>query len=215
MGRRIEGDALTSLGRALGLTGSGVSVTELQDATLEQVIDVQPIVRRSRTLAGTEGIITGSLVAIHAGAGTILVFLNPYAVAAADIVAPYPTPLPVEFELWLLAASVVRASGTGTFNGTLEIATNLSGFGRDSTGAATAGGPIIVASWGSAVSRGNQTIGLVDGGGSMAPIGLRLPRMGGFGQLLMFRSTASALATFACNMQLGVFPIALGQDAQV
>jgi len=217
VGRPIEGDALTALDKALGLTGKATAVAELQDATLEQVIDVSPVVRRSRSLAGSQGIIYGVLQNVHAGSGTLVSVVNPLLVDTADVVAPYPTPMPPELDVWYLGCTVVRDSGTGTFEGLLEIQDTNAGWGRDDSG-----GPVtavatrtIVAVWSAIRASAGAEFGTL--GGQLQAYdqnnAMRIPRGGT--PVFAFRSNASAIATYACFIRLGIFPSSLGQDAAV
>lgn len=216
MGRPIEGDALTSMDRALGLTGSGTAVAELQDATLEQVIDVGPIVRRSRTLAGSQGIFYGILQNIHAGAGTVFTVVNPLAIAVADVVPPYPTPMPPDFDLWYYGCTVVRESGTGTFEGMFELQDTNDGWGRDSAGDPVPGATrTILAVWSAISSTAGVDYGRLGPNiqGYDQLNAMRIPQGGT--PFFFFRSTASALSTYTCFIRLGLFPASLGQDAAV
>jgi len=213
MTKKITSDALESLNKSLGLTGSSaVAGTELMDSRVFQTVDILPVVRRSRTLSGSQGIFSGAFRNEHTDAQSLVTSVNPYDIASSNTIAPYPTLIKPQFDLWLLAASVVRNTGGGTFTGTLEIAPNSAGWGESDDGSPAAFASLIVASWKEVVTRGGTTVCLIDGGNTLARIGLRLPRIGGVGQLVKFRSTSSLTSTYTCILQIGMFPVGFGQD---
>jgi len=215
MGRPIKSDALTELDAALGLTGSGTAVAELQDATVEQVMELTAIVRRSRTLAGTQGIFTGTIHNIHVGAQSRTTSVDPYAVTAG-VIAPYTNPIPRGLDVWLFGCSMARISGTGTINASLDIGTSLSGWGIDSAGAAVTLQTTQIANWDTITTYG----GFASGGLSTdlhvyTKIGLRLPQVAGQGTALIFRTASSATSTYALSLHMGLFAASLGQDVAV
>jgi len=214
--KRVDSQALVFANRALGISGTGPSgPTEFVDGTLDQVIDVASIVRRGRTFAGTSGVFTGLLQTVHAGAGTLGTAVNIYNVATGGI-APFPSPIPASFDVWLLSATTRFRSGTGTFEGVLEIdyPASSQGFGVDDSGVAVVGVNASVVAWWDAINLVNTTFGVLNGArGPYAHLGIRLPHHPD--TRLVFRSIASALATFDCQVILGVFPVALGQDGIV
>jgi len=215
MGKPIDSDALTELDRALGLTGAGTAVAELQDATVEQVMELTAIVRRSRTLAGTQGIFTGTIHNVHSGSGSLTTAVDPYAVTAG-VIAPYTNPIPRGLDVWLYGCSIARISGTGTFDGSLDIGTSISGWGISSAGAGVTLQTTQIANWDTLTSYG----GFVAGGLSTdlhvyTKIGLRLPQVAGQGTAIILRTTASAAATYALSLHMGLFPAGLGQDVAV
>ncbi len=217
MVKRIDSDALELVNLALGLTGAGAPVTELQDGVVDQVIDVTPVARRSRTLRPNDGIFVGIMRNVHSGAGSLLGTSNPYEMGAALVISPYPSPVPKQFDLWLLGASVNFASGTGTFTGALTITyrSPQQGWGETNGGAfVIASVEVPVAHWDTVVTEGAIVFaGLSGDRGPHAHIGIRLPRHPD--TAIRFRSTASAAATFDCQVVLGMFPASLGQDGLV
>lgn len=209
--KKIDSDALDILTKALGLTGRGAPITELLDSTVDQTLDVVPIVRRGRTLAGTQGLFTGIIRNIHAAANSIETGINPYTFGATGLISPYPNPVPPQFDIWLLGAILTRVSGSGTIRAILDAQYNTQGFGIDSAGAAVvATNTMVLAHWDAFVSEG--IVFGVTAGGELAymPINLRLPFTGSPG--LALRSTSSAAITIDCQILMGLFPVALGQD---
>lgn len=214
MTKIVDSDALAFVTRALGLTGAGAATTELIDGTVDQVLDIVPLVRRGRTFASTQGIFTGILQNVHTDAESLLTSVDPYEFGATGLVAPWPSPVPPQFDIWLLGAVVRRESGSGTFTGILETHIAVQGWGIDDSGVAvvsTLGFPIV--RWDAVVT---ETIVFgVTAGGELpyAPIGMRLPRSGE--STLAFRSTSSLTSTYSCQVVLGLFPVSLGQDGMV
>lgn len=198
------------MNRALGLTGAGAPITEMQDGHLEQVIDVAPIVRRGRTITVTGGIFTGILQNVHGAANTVTSQETPFDIAVGRI-SPFPTPLPRGFDLWLLAASVRRVSGTGAVSGLLSMDPlgASQAFGINSAGVAVvAQSRFFLVAWEQLQSMPSDDVGLDFTGQSYVKIGTRLLR----GCNLLFTTTSAAATTLRCELLLGLFPIALGQD---
>jgi len=211
--KKIDSGALELANAALGLTGtSAVARTEFEDGQLVQQLDVKSIIRRSRTLGTTGGLVNFLIRNIHAGAGTISTAITPFLLGPTGLRGPMVSPIPKRFDLWLLNATLRQVSGTGTLSGALFIDfpfDNL-GFGIDSAGTAVvASDDVCVAFW-DAVTTETLEFGLLQAGGVVAKINLRLPT----NPLtrITFSTTASALATFDVNMRLGLFPVTLGQD---
>lgn len=210
--KKIDSQALGILNKAFGLFGRGSPATELTDGIVDQVVDVAPIVRRSRTQARSEGLYTALLRNVHSGAQSRTAVLSPFNASAATVVAPYPSPFPEAFDLWLLSTFVQQLSGTGTFSGALRVTVPPSKMGLQTIGApATAS--MQVAFWDTVVTE-NTTFAVKSGQTEpMQKIGMRVPRTPT--TTLTFASTSSATATFDCFCILGVFPVGLGQDVVV
>lgn len=209
--KKIDSDALGTLTRALGLTGAGSPITELADGVVDQALDVSPIVRRGRTLAGTEGNVIFRLRNGHTGATSTTTTINPFALAAGQI-APYPANLPLQFDLWLLSASLRRTSGTGTLSGALFINLPAAIIGVSVQGASALAAGITshaLAHWDAIVSE-NIDFGITDTGGPWVKIGMRLARS--ITTQIVFATTSSATSSYDLLLNMGVFPISLGQD---
>jgi len=215
--KKIDSDALGVLNKSLGLTGAGSPITELTDGIVDQSLDIVPAVRRGRTLAGSGGIFTAILKNTHAGADTQLSQAFPYEVVPADVRAPYPTPMPAQFDIWLLSAAVRQTDGASTVSAGLFILypTAQIGWGEDEAGAPVVADALMnVAFWDSGRGVGALSIAIAGGSGQgLMVINTRLPRSPNL--QLQFRSTSSAITTFHCDIILGVFPIALGQDGRL
>ena len=217
MPRDIDSDALTSLNRVLGIAGSrlGAQTTELDDGNLTQVLDVNEIVRRSRTLQDFDGIYFGVIRNVHAGAGELITSVDPYALPVGA--GPgFPTNITAQtgLELWLIGASLYRISGTGTLDGaTLELIFDSpqQAFGVDDSGAAVATtGGIPLAHWDSILTTITSNPGITEQGEVYIPMGIRLARAS-IG-LRFISDVAGAAATMQTNIILGLFPAGLGQD---
>ena len=217
--KTIDSDALSILTKALGLTGAGSPITEIADGVVDQALDVVPIVRRSRTLAGSEGLFTAIISNIHGAANTITTTIDPHRPGSALVVAPFPDVVPPEFDLWLLTATLRRESGTGTVNATLGF---QPGAQQQAWGVTDGGVQVVqqdlqvIAYWNTLVTS-NTTFGYLSGTSPpLIPIGMRLPRgSGAFPPTLRFVSAASAIATYNLSLNFGLFPVSLGQDGLV
>ena len=216
MVKLIDSDALEILTKSMGLTGAGAQQTELLDGIVEQNLDVVPIVRRGRTQAGKDGVYSATMRTNHTGAVTVTNTVEPYAVGTVAVVAPYPNPVPPLFDIWLLQASVRQVSGTGTVSATLSVRyPGQQGWGINETGLTQilVAQPHRLAHWDTVVSVGTNFAVLAGSAQPTANIGLRLAR-GGATELI-FVVVSSATSAWDCQLTLGVFPVALGQDGIV
>ena len=219
MTKRIDSDALTILTKALGLTGAGAPITELNDGVVDQALDVVPIVRRSRTLGVSQGLYTAIISNIHTAGDTRTEQLDPYRPGTALVIAPFPAVIPPQFDLWLLTATLRRQSGTGTVNATLAFqpGAHEQAWGVNDAGAAVVQQDMqVIAYWNTLVTS-NTTFGYLSGTSPpLVQIGLRLPRgTAAFPPALRFVSAASAIATYNVSLNFGLFPVSLGQDGLV
>lgn len=205
------------MNKALGIAGSGDSQTELLDGTVDQVLDVGQIARRGGTLAGTEGIFRCILRNVHAGAGDIFSSWQPYLPGETGLIAPYPTPVPDDLDVWLLGASVESVSGGGSLVGAaLRLTQIQQGFGIDDSAAAVVSNSVFTVAW------WNTHIGILappfmatQSLQPFKPINLRIPRKGAIASpFLSFGSQSDGINTFDCVMMMGLFPVALGQDGR-
>ncbi len=220
MSKVIDSQALSVLQKALGLTGVGAQLTELMDSTVEQVLDITPVVRRGRTLAASQGIFRGVLRLTHTDAEDQQATWTPYTEVATNVVAPYITPVPEQFDIWLLSASLRRNSGTGTISAGLELTNTRQGFGIDDGGAFFANNSTMpLAYWDTLVVTATQTFGVTGGAEHREPwkkIMLRIPReanAAGQNVGIRFGNTSSATSVYHCVILFGIFPVSLGQDA--
>lgn len=209
--KKINSQMLESLNKALGLSGRGSQATELTDGIVDQVIDVLPVVRRSRTFAQTDGIFYALLRNVHAAADSRAVSLFPYAPTTTAL-PPYPAPMPRDFDVWLLSSAIRQSAGAGTLSGSLRISAPAELMGLSTLGTPI-GSTTNVAFWDTLVTEG-VTFGILAAEPKpVQKIGLRLPRA--TTTELIFASTSSAATTFDCICMLGVFPVGLGQDVLV
>jgi len=211
---RMKSQALGTIKRALGLSGPESQTTEFHDGILEQTFDVTSSVRRGNTLGVTEGIFTGALQNVHGAAETLIAQADVYALPGVTAIAPWPSPVPPGFDVWLLGAFVRQTLGAGTLDSLLLLQYGVQGFGiDDSDVAVTFNSEIPIARWDAVFTEGN-IFGLQNGGGGpFVHVGMRIPRANT--PVLSFRSTSSELATFTCQCIMGLFPAGLGQDALV
>ncbi len=218
----ISSDALTVMRKALGVgSGQASGRTELLSDTLDQVIDVNAIVRRSRALGAVNtGIFLCVMENTHLAANNQLSNVDPYNVTEANVTAPYPARMPDDLDIWLLGMGVTRLSGTGIGGMSLDYEPSVVGWGQDQAGApvvATAG-LMPLGLWDTVVAVAGATVEWLTLGGAgpvYTTLKIRLPRSRPPGATaLVFRSGTNAAAVFQLWMMLGVFPVGLGQDAQ-
>jgi len=218
MVRRLDSDALNVLTKSLGLTGAGAPLTELADGVVDQILSINEIARRGRTVAGSAGIYACMLQNVNTAAETILSTVNVYNVAAGAS-SIWPVPMPEQFDVWLLGASMRRQSGTGTIVSMLsmQIPARAQGFGIDDSGVAVAQvDPMGLAVWNSLITTSTIDGSRQGGIGPFAHLGIRIPRgTGASTGTLRFSTVSSATSTWNCNMMMGVFPVSLGQDGIV
>jgi len=208
----IDSDALGFLTKALGLTGRGSQVTELTDGVVDQALDVVPIIRRGRTLGKSEGLFIIRMRNDHSGAASVVATLNPYALAAGAV-APFPAPIPAQFDLWLLGASIRRTAGTGTLSAAL-----LGIFTAEILGVSVQGASALavgttthaLAFWDAVVSENIDFAILAGDRGPWKKLNCRLPRS--VSTQLRFATTSSATSTYDLLIWVGLFPVSLGQD---
>lgn len=214
--QRVDSDALSVVGDALGLAGTGQPVTELTDGMLEQVVDVGPLIRRGRTPSRSQGIFTGLIEHDHPGVGSLATTITPYQLAQTGLIPPFPSPIPRFFDLWLLSAHLLRTGGAATVTAAvfIDYADAQQAFGVDNAAAAVVGpnlGPL--AFWDTLVTQ-NITFGQDSVTGNLTwPLGIRLSRQND--TALIASSTASAAGVFHFHFVLGLFATGLGQDAVV
>lgn len=213
MVRKIDSDALGILTKSLGLTGPGEQGTELFDGTVDQTFDIKSVARRGRTQQPREGIYTATMRNSHTDAESITNVIDVYRVGTTLAVPPYPPIMPPQFDVWLLAASIRQASGTGTLSATMAMRfPGQQGWGIQS------GGQILVAQnhrlahWDAVVSDGTLFGVLAGSEQPTAYPRLRIPRGVQSDTEITFISTSSATSAFDLQLILGVFPVALGQD---
>ena len=181
------------------------------DGLVVQSLDIGSSVRRGRTLAGSDGYYAVVLRNIHAAANTVSSSERPFNPRSLPLNA-YPAVVPPQLDIWLIGASVVRISGTGTYACKLDIDTvpGQQGWGTDSANNA------VVSSLRQAIGVWDQVTTINDtfvtqaDGKPYLPIGIRLPRH--IDTLLVFSGVSSAAITVEAQIILGVFPVALGQD---
>ena len=215
MTKRIDSDALHILNRTLGMTGAGSPVTELADGVVDQMLEIGQIARRGRALGLGGGLFYPTIRNEHTDAESIRTNVDPYNVGTTIAVAPYPPIVPQQFDIYLIGASIRSAAGTasGMSQSTLsiEVPTPAEGWGTTDAGVAVlVAEPIRVAQW-TAMTTDGTSFGIRGvNRGPHQRIGYRLPRVPGM--FISFASVSTITVSVDCQMILGLFPVALGQD---
>lgn len=219
MPKEIDSQALGLLQKSLGLAGAGSAQTELLDSEVLQVLDVGVAARRGMTLAGSGGIYRGVLRNVHPGADTQQSHWLAYAAPTGSVQNAYPTPVPDNFDVWILSASVTRPSGSGNVEAALTLFNWRQGFGHENDETPVDDNiPVCVGFWDNVVAVVELII-LQRDGNPVVRLGYRIPRspddgtVGGTG--VRFASTTTAAAQYECQIIFGVFPVGLGQDALI
>jgi len=116
--------------------------------------------------------------------------------------------------VWLLGASVRQVSGTGTLNAALSmiVSTTQQGFGQDNGGSLILVAQRIRLAFWDAIGSDGTNFGILNELGTHKKLGIRLPRTT---TDLSFLVTSSATSAWDCQLLLGLFPVALGQDVVV
>lgn len=213
MSKEIDSAALSLLNRILGLAGGGGSpISLLDDYWVNQVIDIGPVVRRSRTIAPSEGIYGMRFFLTHAGADTQAAAVNPYAPGNLAMNG-YPAEVPEGYDAWLMG-------GYGTVDGaaaftSLQVGSEMPAIQFGASVLQTGGvGAAVQANFpylSSATVLNLAGIGIFFtnlAGETFLQCGYRLRR----GQNLFVRTVSSA--ALVCNFYaiIALLPSGLGQD---
>lgn len=221
MSREVNSSALGLINRALGIAGAGSPKTELIDRDINQILDVGRFVRRS-TIEWDRGYAV--LRIEHEAASLELgITADPYstqhAVAGDFSNPPYPHPVPTGSDFWLFGASVRLDTMNVLTNAALSLVvpspTNPQVFwgleNEDATEIVNlAGSTLVLANWTADV----DVAGIFNaqealGGRCYIPINRRIRR----GVTISYRSEVTAACITTCVMDVGLFPVGLGQDA--
>ncbi len=209
--KSVNSSALELLRKSYGLAGVGSGETALDDGRLDQVVDVNPIARRSMSDAGTSGIYQGlCLMTMPAGASTSTCWLAPYNVGTANL-PPWTSPIVDRLDIWCVGVGCALASGTASnfTNASIScyVPADHVGFAINNTAAPI--GPVPskfgLARW---EDMNTDGVGLQQNGQSWQPVGKRMRR----GELFQFDCTATNAVVVELTVQLAVQPVALGQD---
>lgn len=216
MTQDFDSAALELLNRAYGLAGGGAQRTFLQDDDIQQVMEVRPINRRSRT-PFLNGLFTAILRNVHpAAAGELRSFVNPYIVVNAH--NGFPDPVNQElFDIYFLGASAQVNGATAAASAAIAIDWPA---GIQGMSDLAAGGPINPADFTQGLfgwddfsfSTAAEGILCSDGSGNMWKDAARM-RLPHEAQLIFISETDAATArTFTAHLLFSIVPITSGQD---
>lgn len=218
MSKEVDSGALTLLNRMLGLAGQGSAQTLLEDGTLNQTLDVAATVRRSRTIAGSDGgLFSFSMENEHgAGATDRVTNVDVYGTGgtAENGVPPI---VPSDLEWFLLYAGLITTGGTSSLFtegvASLLFTPGMIGFSRQSSGGAASNAnldiPIPLGRWDLlSTADGSSGVGVQEDGAVMQRIGIRIRR----GSSIRFNSAAGGVVDVALVGVAALVPIVLGQD---
>lgn len=212
MGKEIDSAALTELNQVLGLAGSGGAPrTELEDGAVNLVLEILPIVRRSRAIPPSEGIFPILFLFTHAAANDQIRSIDPYA-PGTNAYPPYPGTVPDGFDYWVTGCGgrvSLAANFTNCVFATIVNGSNV-GIGLDQVGNMLGVGAryMPLASFNDAANLGGSDY-LTSEGLAYQHIGRRIRR----GDLLSFASTSSGVLDIYFMVMGCLLPSGLGQDA--
>ena len=210
--RLLKSQALGILNKAIGLSGgSGVGgETQLDDDNVSQVLATNDIIRRSLTLAGSDGIFLAITQNTHgAGSSTQIEVNRPQGLAHA----PYPAIIPDGLEVWVLGVCGFLVSGTAS-NFTdctchIQMPSVSQGMSSNQSGAQLgAVSTNLPIAFFDNIQAGSFDAAQLEDGGLYYPIKIRVRR----GSVIQFRSNATNAVVVQMNWLCGLFPIGLGQD---
>jgi len=205
--RQVTSQALDNINEVVGLGRGGAQLTQFEDGILQQTLVANDFIRRSKALGGSEGLFGLEMANVHAGATTISLNVDPYALTLGTEIPPYPTPVPRGFDFWLLDATVLT---TGA--GIITDADVHMTWPATKTAFLVAGSTFhAMAAW-----DGDAVVGTIarwmTANGEINTIrqrlGVRVPR----GATIGFGSAASAAGTATFQITCALLPAGLGQD---
>lgn len=211
MSKAVDSQALVGLNRILGLAGAGSTETFLEDGLLQQTYDVGDVVRRSRTQAGSAGWFYAMFKNTHAGAVGKQSTINPYATTVGQGLNSWQSPVEAGFDVWLMYATMQRASGGGLNAAVLMLvpSADMQCFGIDNVGSGvTSTTKMPVAFWDSVDSVTGEDFGLTESGEMVVNINKRIRR----GTTITYATDSAATAVFSMTAVFGLFPAGMGQD---
>lgn len=198
----FDGQGLQLVNKAFGLSGGQNSEVHYDEQTVQQTVDVVPLIRRGRLAIG-DGIWAATVANVHGGAGAIEGPLSPYSLLETKL----GVDVAKQFDIWFLGARAERTSGAtdlaspwGRLSLTEPSAHNLSAAATISSWFQGFGGTTAFGSVLAVVDPNNE---------AFWPARIRLAR----DALFTFETQAAGIATWTCVLRFGVFPVALGQDA--
>jgi hypothetical protein len=221
--RPVDTDALRLVSPALGIGNPSTAVQPVtfDDANLQQVIDVLPLVRRGRVPVGSTGLFCFQLRTVHAAADSTQTFeVNPYTLVqtgGGTVGGLWPNPVPNDLDVWILRVSASLTSGASAnfVGGVLDMVMgpSINGF--------VGGGPLITSSSVHRLATFDDTLDnvlpgtiyLTQAGSGLAdlPMGFRLPRVTNL--RWRTRNTNATAIEATTTILMGLFGAGLGQDA--
>lgn len=217
MAQEVDSGALTLADRSYQISSAGAEqITRIDDGNLSQVREMNPIARRSLT-PFRNGIFHLFFEVAQAGAGEDDATIDPYDVVNAHNGFPDRVD-PNLFDIWLLRAAALTNTGANVTWATLGqriLGTNW-GASADQAGAALtpANQALVYAIWDDfttvALASGIEVGLLALNGQGVWRNRLRLLDA----EPLVFTAEVTGAASVNCIATCGIFPIALGQDAE-
>lgn len=200
--QEFDGPGLKDTQKILGLSSKPGFRTDFDSDVVQQVLDVQRIIRRGRAHAQSTGIWHWQSQLSHAVADTQTLVVDPYNFGSAF--NGYPVPVPEGYDVWLIGPVTLVLNALALNMGTMVIASAIAGHLAATTS-------IPVGIWDNDVSLGGGAgiFGVSNNNPILFPSATRLHR----GATLDFTTISSAAMIAQFRYRLGVFAAGLGQDA--
>jgi len=215
--REFDSPSLRNLHRILKISTGPPQLVDIQDDVLQQMIGVNPFMRRELTPQGSSGIFTASILNTHTGSDTITTDVNPYTPGTTFVDPTYGDPVDPDLDVWLIMAHAQVITGDGDFgDGFLSIIMDATAMGWRNEASAIAVNQIIqaydserpVGSINFLYSSGTDVLFLSTDGGT--PI--RISREGDARIRFQTIKAGVGAATYKLFLTLGLFPVGMGQD---
>jgi hypothetical protein len=209
--RDVDSQALRLVSRALGI-GNPVTAVEqvsFDDSVLQQVLEVGPLVRRGGTLERTAGLYMADFDNVHAAPGAVASSVDPYAPSSPG--AGYPSPVPTGLEVWLLGAQVAAVAGVHSTTQHSRVSLLVPGVQRAFGDAAPTNYTLEYSLHLGELPILAGTVVYINALGytGTARRAVRVTR----GSTINMSSVAANAGTITFQLGIGLFPVALGEDA--
>ncbi len=215
--REFDSAGLREMARVLQISTGPPQLVEIDDEVVQQVVELDPFLRRGLTPANSTGIFTATILNTHVGSDTITTEVNPYTPGTTFVGNGYPAVVGPELDVWLLPGFNAKAvTGLADFNGGdfgLIYDTNAMGWRNEANGIAVR---VPLAVYDQEDLFGNPTY-LTGGAASGQTViwpgpPIRLRRTGDPRFRFQTRKAGAGAGSYLLSMLIGLFPAGMGQD---
>jgi len=206
---------LRRLQALIGASATGLGPVDVDTGNISLTLPTVPeIARRGLAPGNIGGWGIGVLENVHGAADFESSSIDPYQPGDAAVGA-YPSPVPLDFDVWLLGATAIQTVGTAGLDGAFILINPVASqqmWGRDDTGdPVVTDPPMVLGRWDAVDSAvtGSSDVLITEAGETYIPINMRIPRSG---CLIVFHTESAGIAEYQATLLMGLFPAALGQD---